>query len=107
MHINLPVVTTDSDQRDRNIQTVREVMAAINAVDGETLGRHLADDVSYEGPYYTLHVVGREGLVGMFTGLMTRFDKLDYQVTEVYPALDPDLVIYEVKGTGKTPPSTI
>jgi ketosteroid isomerase-like protein len=88
----------DSERRNRNIQAVRETMAAINAVDGAALGRHLADDVSYEGPYYNLHVVTKDRLVAMFTGLITRFDALDYQITEVYPALDPDLIIFEVKG---------
>ena len=94
----MTTASDDATRRDGNVAAVREVMAAINAVDGGTLGTHLADDVSYEAPYYNLHKTSRDDLVQMFVGLASRFDTLDYQVTDVFPALDPDLVIFEVRG---------
>lgn len=102
-------MTTETEmatRRQRNEEVVRSLLAAVNAVTGDTQHPVLADDISYEAPYYGLDVRGREQLIGMFNGLSSRFDPIDYQLTEIFPALDPDLVIFEVRGNHQVKDST-
>lgn len=90
--------TTEAERRTSNVAKMRAITAAVNSGDEAAQREHLADDISYEAPYYSLHVTGKDRLVAMFQGLRSRFREIDYQITEVYPALDPDLVIYEQRG---------
>ena len=84
--------------REANIAAFREVIAAVNAGDGERARPLLDPGVSYRAPYYALEVSGADDLVRMFGALGERFEEIDYTITDVHPALDPDLVFVEAKG---------
>ena len=88
----------EGSRRDRNIQVVRDSLAAVNARDVERQAEPLADDVSYEAPYYDLDVKGKDRLLNMYAEVGRRFSSLAYRMTEVWPTVDPDLVICEVRG---------
>jgi ketosteroid isomerase-like protein len=87
-------------RRERNLQVVRDVLAAFSSGDAEGLLAHVADDVTYEAPYYATMPIkrGRAELAGMLAAVEARFSTVHYGVTDVFPALDPDLVIVEVRG---------
>jgi len=84
--------------RETNIAAFESVMKAVNAGDGPAAAPYLADGVSYEAPWYSLHVRGRDDLVGMFGALGERFASIDYQIDAIHPALDPDLLVVEAHG---------
>ena len=87
-------------RRERNIQVTRDVLAAFSAGDADGLLAHVADDVTYEAPYYATMPIkrGKEELAGMLAAVEARFSSVHYGVADVFPALDPDLVIVEVRG---------
>lgn len=84
--------------REANIAAFHEVLAAVNAGDGGRARPHLDPDVAYRAPYYSLEVGGADDLVRMFGALGERFDEVSYTVTDVHPALDPDLLFVEARG---------
>ena len=88
----------DATRRERNIEVVKDSLAAVNARDVAKQAEPLADDVSYEAPYYDLDVKGKERLLEMYAEVGRRFATLDYRMTDVWPTVDPDLVICEVRG---------
>jgi ketosteroid isomerase-like protein len=90
----------DAARRARNQGAARRMLAAISAADPEGLLAHLADDVCYEAPYYpNLAVVrGRDAMAAMLDAVRARFSSIRYEVVELIPAVDPDLVIAEVRG---------
>jgi ketosteroid isomerase-like protein len=92
------VAADDGARREHNIQVVRDSLAAVNACDVAKQSEPLADDVSYEAPYYELDVKGKERLLQMYAEVGRRFSSLDYRMTDVWPTVDPDLVICEVRG---------
>ena len=89
---------SETGTRAANVAALEAVLGAVNAGDGATARLYLAEHVRYEAPWYDLDVQGRGRLVEMFDGLGTRFASIDYRVTELIPALDPDLVIVEARG---------
>jgi ketosteroid isomerase-like protein len=89
---------TDDLARTANELAFREVIAAVNAGDGERARPHLADDVVYQAPYYDLDIKGVDELVRMFGALVERFSSIDYRITEVIPGLDPDVLVVEARG---------
>lgn len=84
--------------REANIAAFHEVLAAVNAGEGERARPHLDPAVVYRAPYYSLEVTGADELVRMFGALVERFDEIAYRVTDVHPALDPDLLFVEARG---------
>jgi ketosteroid isomerase-like protein len=91
----------DTDERrDRNIDLVRRMLAAWSAGDADGLLAGVADDVTYEAPYYATMGIKRSKaeLAAMLDAVEARFDSVFYGVVDVFPALDPDLVIVEVRG---------
>jgi uncharacterized protein len=86
--------------RERNCETVRTMMKAFSSGDPATLLAHVADDVVYEAPYYaqfqTKH--GRDELAAMLGAVEARFSSILYEVVELFPSTDPDLVIAEIRG---------
>jgi hypothetical protein len=72
-----------------NLETVRE-----------TLDRG-TDDVGHEAPYYGLERNGRPALAATLTAVQDRFDMVSYVVVDDFPAVDPDLVIVEVRGANR------
>ena len=89
---------SEDERRQANIAAYHEVMKAVNAGDGEIARPYLDPAVRYAAPYYKLEIQGVDDLVRMFNQLGDRFDEIDYTITAVHPALDPDLLFVEEKG---------
>ncbi|MCW2547993.1 MAG: hypothetical protein JWN96_2453 [Mycobacterium sp.] len=93
-------VVEPAGQRERNLASVRGLLAAVGSGDFATFLAGLAEDVVYEAPYYAgfgkRH--GRESIEVMFGGMTERFSQLRYDVVAEYPAVDPNLVIVECRG---------
>lgn len=89
-----------AQQRARNQAVVRQMFAAVSAGDPAGLLEHVAEDLSYEAPYYTemAPVRGRDGMAAMLDAVKARFSRIHYEVVDLFPALDPDLVIAELRG---------
>jgi uncharacterized protein len=87
-------------RRTRNCETIRTMMQAFSSGDPAALLAHVADDVVYEAPYYaefrTKH--GRDDLAAMLGAVEARFSSILYEVVELFPTTDPDLVVAEIRG---------
>jgi ketosteroid isomerase-like protein len=90
----------DAARRARNQATAQAMFVAFSSNDPEGLLAHCASDIAYEAPYYPeMGVrVGVDALAAMLDAVEERFTSIDYRVTGFIPALDPDLVIAEVRG---------
>jgi ketosteroid isomerase-like protein len=90
----------DDARRAQNCETVRTMMRAFSSGDPATLLAHVADDVVYEAPYYAQFTTkhGRDQLAAMLTAVEDRFSSILYEVVELFPTTDPDLVVAEIRG---------
>lgn len=93
----------DTDaQRQANFDLYARMIAAQNAKDIEGCCACIADDIVFEAPAYRPGgepiASGAAAMREMFLGLMQTFETIDYCVTRLIPALDPDLVIVECSG---------
>lgn len=90
----------DDERRRRNQDVVREMLREFSA--GNPAGQlaHCADDIVYEAPYYATMGVkrGKEQLAAMLSAVEERFDSVLYEVVDFIDALDPDVVVAEVRG---------
>lgn len=93
-------IAATAERRDRNIDLVHRMLAAWSAGDAEGLLAGVADDVTYEAPYYATMGIKRSKaeLAAMLDAVEARFSSVHYGIVDVFPALDPDLVIVEVRG---------
>lgn len=81
-----------------NLETVHEMLACFSAGDPQGRLDRCTDDVVYEAPYYGLERRGKHELAAMLTAVQERFDSVSYVIVDDFPAVDPDLVIVEVRG---------
>jgi ketosteroid isomerase-like protein len=81
-----------------HLDTVREMLACFSAGDPQGQLDRCADDVVYEAPYFGLERRGKPELAAMLGAVQDRFDSVSYVVVDDFPAVDPDLVIVEVRG---------
>jgi|EndMetStandDraft_8_1072994.scaffolds.fasta_scaffold369749_2 uncharacterized protein len=90
----------DDERRQRNCDTVRTMMAAFSSGDPGGLLEYVDDDVVYEAPYYAQFVTkhGRDELAAMLGAVEARFSSILYEVVELFPTIDPDLIIAEIRG---------
>jgi ketosteroid isomerase-like protein len=84
-----------------NLDTVREMLACFSAGDPQGQLDRCTDDVVYEAPYYGLERTGKPALAAMLSAVQERFESVSYLVVDDFPALDPDLVIVEVRGDNR------
>lgn len=103
---------SDSDaaaRRERNLATLRSMLAAVSAGDPAAYLAHVADGVVYEAPYYAdlPAVCGREGLAAMLDAVRERFSSVRYDVVDHFPTVDPDLVIAELRGDNQVAKSSV
>src|ERR1700738_5221397 len=84
-----------------NLDTVREMLACFSAGDPQGQLERCTDDVVYEAPYYGLERTGKPALAAMLSAVQERFESVSYVVVDDFPALDPDLVIVEVRGDNR------
>ncbi len=91
---------TPDERRSVNQDTLRVMLDAFNSGDHAGLLCHCDDDIVYEAPYFVdmADRHGRASMAAMLGAVDERFDRLSYQVVAVVDALDPDLVIAEVRG---------
>jgi ketosteroid isomerase-like protein len=94
---------TDDDEarRQANYELYRRMRAAQNGGDKATWLDCFNDDVVFEAPYYRHDgplASGRDRMSGMFDRMQEVFSSIHYEVKRFIPAVDPDLVIVEVKG---------
>lgn len=90
----------DAGRRHTNEATVRAMLAAFSAGDPEGQLACCADDIVYEAPYYTDMATkrGKAEMAAMMRAVEDRFSSILYEVVAFIAALDPDLVIAEVRG---------
>jgi ketosteroid isomerase-like protein len=80
------------------------MMSAQNAKDRDGFLDCLSDDFVFEAPYYRPDAPiadGKEAMGRTFDTLCAKFSCIDYQVMRLIPALDPELVIAEVRGNNR------
>lgn len=90
----------DDTRRRRNADAFREMLARFSAGDPEGQLAYIAEDIVYSAPYYPTMEArrGKDQMRAMLTAVEDRFTEIFYGVEEIYPTLDPDLVIAEVRG---------
>jgi ketosteroid isomerase-like protein len=87
-------------RREANLATIRAMFAAFSAGDAQGLLDHLADDIVYEAPYYATFTAKRgiAEMSAMLDAVTQRFSVVRYEIVELFPTTDPDLVIAELRG---------
>jgi hypothetical protein len=92
----------DAARRAANQELYQRLLTAQNGADAEGFLACLADDIVFEAPAYTKDgaplATGIDAMRMMFKAMTDRFVSFNYQVKRFIPALDPDLVLVEVKG---------
>lgn len=81
-----------------NHETVKTMLACFSAGDPQGQLDRCTDDVVYDAPYYGLERNGKPELAAMLSAVQERFDSVSYVIVDDFPAVDPDLVIVEVRG---------
>jgi uncharacterized protein len=89
-------------RRQANYDLYNRMMAAQNAKDRAGFLDCLDEDILFEAPAYRRDgapiATGREAMGQMFDTLSQTFTTLNYMLKRFIPAVDPDLVLAEVKG---------
>jgi ketosteroid isomerase-like protein len=94
-------MSDDETRRESNHQLYTRMIRAQNAKDRDGFLDCLSDDFVFEAPYYRADAPiaeGKEAMGRTFDTLCAKFSSIDYQIKRLIPALDPDLVIAEVRG---------
>jgi len=94
---------SDADAlRQENFALYERMLTAQNARDREAFLGCYSDDIVFEAPAYSKTgeplAVGREAMGRAFNAMAEMFSSLNYQIKRFIPALDPDLVLVEVRG---------
>jgi len=89
-----------TDRWAANLDILKDILRCVSSGDMAGELAYLADDVTYEAPYYAGFDVkrGREAMAAMLRAVEERFSSILYEVVAAYPTADPDLVIAEVRG---------
>jgi ketosteroid isomerase-like protein len=91
----------DVARREANQGLYERMISAQNAKDRAGFLACFDDEVVFEAPYYRSDAPIAQGKVAMgsmFDTLCAKFSSIDYRIKRLIPALDPDLVIAEVRG---------
>jgi ketosteroid isomerase-like protein len=94
-------MTDDARRREDSHQLYRRMITAQNAKDREGFLACCDEDIVFEAPYYRPDAPiadGKQAMGAVFDALCERFSSIDYQIKRLIPALDPELVIAEVRG---------
>ena len=94
---------SDADAlRQENFALYRRMQSAQMACDGGTFLSCFADDIVFEAPAYSKDgkpmAVGRDAMARVFKSMTEIFSSINYEIKRFIPAVDPDLVIAEVRG---------
>lgn len=91
----------DVARRNENEELYRRMILAQNAKDRRGFLDCLDDDCVFEAPYYRADApiaVGKAAMGSMFDALCDKFSSIEYGIKRIIPAVDPDLIIAEVRG---------
>jgi ketosteroid isomerase-like protein len=91
----------DAARREENRRLYEQMIRAQNAKDRAGWLACFGEGIVFEAPAYRPDApvaAGKAAMGAMFDVLCEKFSSIDYQVKRVIPALDPDLVIAEVRG---------
>jgi ketosteroid isomerase-like protein len=91
----------DVARREANHRLYERMISAQNAKDRAAFQACLDEEIVFEAPYYRSDAPIAQGIAAMgsmFDTLCAKFSSIDYQIKRLIPALDPDLVIVEVRG---------
>src|SRR5205814_7851101 len=94
-------MTDDEARREANFDLYHRMPVAQNSGDKDAWLACFADDVVFEAPYYHPDgpmVSGIDRMAQTFDRMQEIFSSFNYQIKRFIPAVDPDLVIVEVKG---------
>jgi ketosteroid isomerase-like protein len=94
-------MSDDAARREENHRLYERMLGAQNSKDRDGFLACLSDDFVFEAPYYRPDAPiadGKEEMGRTIDTLCTKFSTIDYQIKRLIPALDPDLVIAEVRG---------
>jgi ketosteroid isomerase-like protein len=91
----------DAARREENQCLYERMTKAQNAKDREGFLACFDDAIVFEAPAYSPTgpiAAGSAAMGSMFDILCDKFSSMDYRIKRFIPALDPDLVIVEVRG---------
>ena len=94
-------MTAEEDaRRARNCDAVHVMLERFSAGDKEGQLAYVDDDIVYLAPYYSEMPAkrGKAEMRAMLEAVEERFSSILYEVVELFPTADPDLVIAEVRG---------
>ena len=94
-------MSDDTARREENQRLYGRMIQAQNAKDREGFLACFAEASVFEAPAYRPDgpiAVGKAAMGALFDTLSAKFSCIDYQIKRLIPALDPDLVIAEVRG---------
>jgi uncharacterized protein len=94
-------MSDDAVLRKESHRLYERMIGAQNAKDRDAFLACLSDDFVFEAPYYRADAPiadGKEAMGRVFDTLCAKFSSVDYQIQRLIPALDPDLVIAQVRG---------
>jgi ketosteroid isomerase-like protein len=103
-------VTTDEDdaRRAANYALYERMQEAQRDGDKDAWLACFTDDVVFEAPAYRDGPIakGRDGMARVFDSMQERFSSIHYEIMRFIPAVDPDLVLAEVRGDNAVRNST-
>ena len=91
----------DAARREENQRLYEQMIKAQNAKDRAGFLACFGEAIVFEAPAYRPDgpvAAGTAAMGAMFDTLCEKFSVIDYRVKRIIPALDPDLVIAEVRG---------
>ena len=93
-------MSSDDGHRARNCEAIHVMLERFSAGDKEGQLAYVDDDIVYVAPYYPEMPAkhGKAEMRAMLEAVEDRFSSILYEVVELYPTTDPDLVIAEVRG---------
>src|SRR5690349_19884738 len=103
----MTAMASDSNdaRREANYDLYRRMRTAQNGGDKEQWLSCFADDITFEAPYYREDKAPLASsitdMARVFDRMKETFESVNYQIKRFIPAVDPDLIIVEVKGDNK------
>jgi ketosteroid isomerase-like protein len=98
------IARDDAARREGNHRLYERMIKAQNAKDAAGFLACFDEAIVFEAPAYRPDAPiaeGKAAMGAMFSTLCEKFSSIDYQLKRFIPALDPDLVIAEVRGNNE------
>jgi ketosteroid isomerase-like protein len=98
----------DDARRRANFALYERMQVAQRDGDKDAWLACFTDDVVFEAPAYRDGPIatGRDGMARVFDSMQERFSSIHYEIKRFIPAVDPDLVLAEVRGDNAVRDST-